>query len=253
MTENTATYRDEELGDALRALETPEHGPGFDAELGRRLAGERPGATDARRPGHGRLSRRRIGSILLAAAVAVPAVVLGVQAVGSDAPTDWSAAVGDLPALAPGEPRPQAASTTSLIVQVSREDLVSEATRVFVGTVVAEGGSEFVDPEYEDPNLIRMTVHRVRFDVERTLRGEDASALDLTIADSSLEADVFEVGDRLLVFANPNRFGELAVPGLAPMGDFQGAFRVGDDGTARNEGSGVTFDVDELESELQTP
>jgi len=252
MNESTPTYRDEELGVALRALETPEHRPGFDTDLSRRLADERPGAADTRRHGRGWLSRRRIGAVVLAAAVAVPALVLGVQAVGSDAPTDWTAAVGDLPALAPGSPRPQGASSTSLIAQVSPEDLVSNATHVFVGTVVAEGGSEYADPVFEDREF-RMTIHRVRFSVEQTLRGEEVSALDLTIPDFSLEADVFDVGDRLLVFANPTEFGSLHVPGLVPMGYFQGVFRMRPDGTARNEGGDVTFVIDELESELQAP
>lgn len=259
MSMNTPTYRDEKLGAALRALETPDHGLRFGADLRRRLAEERPVAGDMRvlrrfRPS--RLSRRRSVAVaaVMAAAVAVPAVVLGVQALGSEStPPDWSAAVGDLPALAPGPPRTQGGSAS--IAHVSPEELVSRAANVFVGTVVAEGGSEFADPVFEDPDYVRMrmTVHRVRFSVERTLRGEAVPALDLTIPDLGPDIDVFEVGDRLLVFASPVEFGELRVPGLTPMGYFQGVFRMGADGTARNEGSGVTFTIDELESELERP
>ena len=42
MTQNSPTHRDDELGAALRALETPEHGARFDLDLQRRLADERP-------------------------------------------------------------------------------------------------------------------------------------------------------------------------------------------------------------------
>jgi hypothetical protein len=231
-----STSRDEKLGAALRALETPEHRPGFDDELRRRLD-ERP-----------RRSRPRILAIAaaLTAAVVVPALVLTLGS--DDAPRDWSAAVGDLPALAPGEPSSQGAGTgsTSIIMRVTREDLIANSTRVFVGTVVAEGGSELVDPEGQD--FPRMTVHRVRFSVERTLRGEETDALDVTIPDGDPTIDVFEVGDRLLVFARPTEFGELRVPGLVPEGYFQGVFPVRADGTA---GTGdETFSLDELEAEL---
>jgi hypothetical protein len=155
--------------------------------------------------------------------------------------------VGDLPALAPGKSTPQGAGSTSIIAQVTREDLIANSARVFVGTVVAEGGPEFVDPENQE--FERMTVHRVRFSVERTLRGEETDALDLTIPDGDPTIDVFEVGDRVLVFARPTEFGELRVPGLVPEGYFQGVFPVRDDGTARS--GDVTFSLDELEEELQ--
>ena len=234
-----STSRDEQLGAALRALETPEHRPGFDAELRRRLD-ERP-----------RRSRPRILAIaaVLTAAVVVPALVLA-QTLGSDEPRDWSAAIGDLPALAPGEPKSQGASSSSLIEGVSRGQLVSDAERVFVGTVVAKGGSEFVDPP-RDPDFPRLTAHRVRFSVERTLRGEDAPVLDLLILDGVMEFGDFEVGDRVLVFAETRELGELRASGLTPMGYWQGVFRARGDGTARNEPTDVTFSLDELEAELQ--
>jgi hypothetical protein len=233
---NAFTSRDEGLGAALRSLETPDHQPGFDDELRRRLT-EKP-----------RRSPPQLLAIAaaLAAVVTVPALVL-MQSSGSDEPRDWSAAVGDLPALAPGKPKARGTGSTSSMEYVSRDDLIARATRVFVGTVVAEGGPEFADPQnVEHP---RMTVHRVRFSVERTLRGEETDALDLTIPDFDPTLDVFEVGDRLLVFARMTEFGALSVPGLVPEGYFQGVFPARDDGTA---GSGdVTFSLDELEEELR--
>jgi hypothetical protein len=77
MTQNSPTYRDEELGAALRSLETPEHGPSFDSELQRRLAEERP-AKRRVRPSRPR-SRRwgpRIAVAFAAAAVAALVVAL---------------------------------------------------------------------------------------------------------------------------------------------------------------------------------
>ena len=70
MTGRTPTgYRDEELGAALRELGAPEHRPGFDAELRRRLAEERRTRLAA-----ARRARRRWG--LRAAAVAAVAAII---------------------------------------------------------------------------------------------------------------------------------------------------------------------------------
>ena len=71
MTRKTPTaYRDEELGAALRELGAPEHRPGFDAELRRRLAEERTTRLAA-----ARRARRRWG-LRAAAVAAVAAIVL---------------------------------------------------------------------------------------------------------------------------------------------------------------------------------
>jgi hypothetical protein len=71
------TYRDEQLGAALRELDVPEHGPGFFDELDRRLAGRRVAP-----PRHaGRRGRR---GVRIAAAAAVGAVVVGVLGVLGD-------------------------------------------------------------------------------------------------------------------------------------------------------------------------
>ena len=79
-------YRDAELGAAIRALETPEHRPGFYADLHRRLGQERA----ARR---GAVRRRRIArrgglrwGVRLAFAAAVAAAVWLVAGLPEDAP-----------------------------------------------------------------------------------------------------------------------------------------------------------------------
>lgn len=76
MTQNSPTHRDEELGAALRSLETPEHGSQFDSDLRRRLAEERParGGTRVlrfpRRTGR-RRARRAVVAVALAAVAAL--------------------------------------------------------------------------------------------------------------------------------------------------------------------------------------
>jgi hypothetical protein len=76
MSRKDATYyRDEELGAALRELETPEHGPGFYAELHRRLADERLASLDIIRRRR-RARRIRVRWALRIAAVAVVAGIV---------------------------------------------------------------------------------------------------------------------------------------------------------------------------------
>ena len=61
MRENDVPYRDTELGAALRALDVPEHRPGFYAELHSLLARERTGRlSDAR----GRRTAARVANAL---------------------------------------------------------------------------------------------------------------------------------------------------------------------------------------------
>jgi hypothetical protein len=70
MTPRLREYRDERLGGLLRELETPDHRPGFEAELRQRLAAERS------RP-HRVAPRRRVGwAVRIAAVAAVIAVVV---------------------------------------------------------------------------------------------------------------------------------------------------------------------------------
>jgi len=103
-------YRDEQLGAALRELETPEHGPGFDAALGQRLAEERSARAAARR-------RTRIRWGVRAAAVAAAAAL---------------AAVG-IPRLTPG---PEPATAAQVQAQV-RSALAT--MRNLSGVLVADG------------------------------------------------------------------------------------------------------------------
>jgi ferric-dicitrate binding protein FerR (iron transport regulator) len=72
-----STLRDERLGAALRALETPEHRPGFYAELHRLLAEEHAARTaEARRQQRARRARTRWGARVAVVAAVAAAVWL---------------------------------------------------------------------------------------------------------------------------------------------------------------------------------
>ena len=75
MSDDVTTYRDDELGAALRALPTPEHGPGFSRELRRRLAEERLAAPAAPARLPRRLARRASRRALAATAIAAAAIL----------------------------------------------------------------------------------------------------------------------------------------------------------------------------------
>jgi hypothetical protein len=71
-TDPTTNRRDDELGALLRGLETPEHRPGFHADLRRRLDSEHAGAVRRGRLRWG----LRVGALAAAAAIAVVAIGL---------------------------------------------------------------------------------------------------------------------------------------------------------------------------------
>jgi len=72
-------YRDEELGAALRELEAPEHGPGFDAALAQRLAEERRARAATRRRARVRWGIRgvAVAAVAALAAVGIPRLTPG--------------------------------------------------------------------------------------------------------------------------------------------------------------------------------
>ena len=114
-------YRDEGLGAALRALETPEHAPGFHADLHRRLGQERLARrADVRRRRIARRGGLRWG-VRLAFAAAVAAAV-------------WL--VAGLPEEAPDVVRPQEATAAQIQAKVLTA-LASAET--LTGELVASG------------------------------------------------------------------------------------------------------------------
>ncbi|MGH3042961.1 MAG: LolA family protein, partial [Gaiellaceae bacterium] len=113
------TSRDNELGAALRELETPEHRPEFHAELHRRLALERA----ARRP-----QRRRRPQVRWVARVAAVAAVVALAAVAFDA-------LRSEPSKAPVV-GVETASAKEIQARVQRALAAAEALR---GTLVWDG------------------------------------------------------------------------------------------------------------------
>ena len=92
MSRSPSEFRDERLGELLRELEVPEHRPGFEAELRRRLAAGR------RRPAQ-RATRRRFGwGVRIAAVAAVIAAV--VVAIGVPRTKHTPSVLGPEPATA---------------------------------------------------------------------------------------------------------------------------------------------------------
>jgi hypothetical protein len=112
MTGDTTEMRDEQIGALLRALQTPDHAPGFHARLERRLDAE---------PG-----RARRGLVLRVAALAAAVAIVGaVVAIGIPR-TDKTPSVGG--------PTPATAATVKRAVRAAYAGL-----RNMSGTLVADG------------------------------------------------------------------------------------------------------------------
>lgn len=202
------------------------------------------GPTTRRRP-----PRLRRPLLALAAALALAVVAGAVAVVALDRGTDDEAAppasaTGEpLAALQPGPPTPGPDSMQQ-VVAFTLDELVAEADVVFVGVVEAVGGSEPVAPG-------GLTAHRVRFLVERPLRGLGEGLVDVTEPDSVSLASGYDYapGERYLVFAEPQAIDLGAEPVLVPLGYMQGVFRVTGEDTAENEWLGE-LRLSELESRL---
>jgi hypothetical protein len=132
-----------------------------------------------------------------------------------------------LPALPVG-PRTTRFADASL-EYVSPAQLVGRATVVFLGTVVAKGGSEAVAPEREATGPA-VSVHRIRFRADAVFRGPRVDAFDVSVLDA-VDLDPFEAGRQYVVFAEPRTFGTEQTSRLAPVGYFQGSFLRGADPT----------------------
>ncbi|MDQ3824070.1 MAG: hypothetical protein M3321_12605 [Actinomycetota bacterium] len=97
-----------------------------------------------------------------------------------------------------------------------------------------------------------MTVHRIRFDVERVFRGARVDTIDVTTLDAE-ELDAFELGRRYVVFAEPRTFGVETTPRLAPVGYWQGAFAVAGDGNRADVATNRRGDRVEVDNPLSGP
>jgi len=169
--------------------------------------------------------------------------VIAVVASALLASVNQERSLGPLP---PGPPKNQAVEAT--IQGVSLDDMKRRSHAVFVGTALAVGGSEGIGVAGPPESGGELTVHRVRFSVERALRGNRVQELDLIVPDIS-ELDTFEIGTRYLIFAENRSFGDGQIAGLSPTGYYQGTFRaIGD--AARSDRTGVSLSIEQLASEL---
>jgi hypothetical protein len=159
------------------------------------------------------------GIAILAFAGAISAVsVLRSDGSGATARSDTQQA---LPPLPPGPPRKTTAEATS--ERVTMDDMISRAPMVFLGRVSAIGGSEVVSPTSaeEGPAL---TVHRTRFEVLRSLRGDLPAVIDISEFDV-LGAAAFEIGGTYVVFAESRSLGSSKTAAVVPFGYAQGVYR----------------------------
>lgn len=143
--------------------------------------------------------------------------------------------------LPAGEPNLHAFDAS--IQNVGPADIAGRATTVFVGTVTDKGGSEVAAPA-SDLTGPAVTVHRIRFDVAKVLRGPKVTPIDVTAIDAA-DLDPFEIGKTYVVFAEPRTFGTETSPRLAVVGYWQGAFATGNarSGRAANR-RGDSVDID---------
>ena len=198
-----------------------------------------------RRLGTGHAPWRRAVVFAVAVASVMAATVFAVQIFGPGGSSSYL--------LPPGPTQaPRGFGGAALIGYVSPEDLVTNSEIVFVGTVVGEGEPELIGDPIADAARQGSTVHPVRFSVEKTLEGELASELDLLYPSFPGDTqDIFETGDRLLVFARDVSFGTNRITGITPRGYYQGVFRMEGDEVARNETTGLRISMPGLEDALR--
>jgi hypothetical protein len=140
-----------------------------------------------------------------------------------------------LPALPPGGPDAlPAGESMGMVVAISFDEAIAQADAIFVGTVSAIGGRETVDD---------LAVRRVRYSVERVLRGSAVEAIDLTAIDSFSNSFAAEVGTRYLVLAEETALGQGGAVALVPVGAAQGVYElVGETATSPLTGESVRID-----------
>lgn len=188
-----------------------------------------------------RLARRRwraprlaaaAAATLLAAAGATVGVIYGA---GGDGNSTVALRHVELPALPSGPSRLSGGGGTAVVEHVSLDEMIERADVVFVGRVSEIGGIETVDSGSPLP----FPTHRVRYQVERVLRGKKVDQIDLTDPVISEAAFPAEVDKRYLVFAEWRELGEARIRRLVPSGYWQGVYEVGSDGRASNAANGA--------------
>ncbi len=148
----------------------------------------------------------------------------------------------ELPALPPGPRRLEGTGGSAAIERVSLDDMTARANVVFVGTVTAIGGVETLSVDEEG---FALTGHRVRYRIERLLRGDPVDQIDLT--NLTIGEAVFPavVGTRYLIFGEWRPLGSPANRRLVPSGYSQGVYEVTSADQASNSANG-TLSIDSI-------
>ncbi|HLA14553.1 MAG TPA: hypothetical protein VJZ25_05965 [Gemmatimonadaceae bacterium] len=192
-----------------------------------------------------------VGAATVSAVIVIPADGTGAYPTGNaDRAQQLGRSSGLLP-LPAGSPQVNGGDAT--VERVSLDQAIERSSVVFIGVPVARGGSEEVTAAGAvEPGVPAMTAHRVRFEIRKMLRGDDASAIDLMILDISHDFDKFILGSKYVVFAEWRELGESRTPGLVPTGYYQGSFKFANENAdvAENPVNG-TLDVRELEKKLK--
>lgn len=175
--------------------------------------------------------------LLVPAAAALAAVLAGTALVLRDGPPSAPEAGTTLPALPPGGPDAlPPGDSLGMVVAISFDEAIAQADTVFVGTVSAIGGQEQVEG---------LAVRRVRYSVERMLRGGPAAEIDLTAIDSFSNSFAAEVGTTYLVLAEETVLGQGGSVALVPVGAAQGVYEVVA-GTATSPLTGESVSIDDV-------
>jgi hypothetical protein len=196
-------------------------------------------------PPHAR-SRARRRRLRLVAPIGIAIMLIGVGVfVGV---REWDGAGGrpsardatlrhvELPPLPAGPQRLEGAGGSAAIERVTLQDMIATANVVFVGTVTAIGGREELSRDEEG---FALTANRVRYGIDRILRGDPVDQLDLTNLTFDEAAFPAAVGKHYLVFAEWRRLGGAASPRLVPSGYYQGVYEVTSQDEARNVVNGI--------------
>jgi hypothetical protein len=128
--------------------------------------------------------------------------------------------------------------------------MLRSADEIFIGTATAVGGSEEISRG--SSAIPPLSVHRIRFDVERAFRGATSSPIDVTVLDSEGAHYPFTVGQKYLIFAEHTKMAG-RVPALIPSGYWQGVYPVETDTLARNDINGPVNLIELVEKAKRQP
>lgn len=180
----------------------------------------------------GGLRRPYLPAALVAALLVGVVAVLGVRMLDGDVDRDRGAVRSEAGLrhveLSPLPAGPQsidgaAGATEAAVEHVSLEEMIARANVVFVGVVADIGGTEILS---RDEVGFAMEANRVRYRIERILRGDPVDQIDITNLTLGETAFPAAVGKRYLMFAEWRPLGSQRIRRLVPSGYVQGVYEV---------------------------